>query len=450
VLAIAEDPVNRELLFVGTEFGLYFSLDAGGHWTQLKGGMPTISVRDLSIQKREGDLVAATFGRGFYILDDITPLRNSNASALQQKSTIFPVRDPLMYVQQTPLGGRRGHFGAGYYSADNPPYGAVVTYYLKEKFKTKKEQRQEREKAAAAPAKEGDVDNPKGKREQAQNPRNASVNYPSMDELRAEAEEEAPSVYLVVSDANGNPVRRVKATNETGMNRAAWDLRMPPAELHTPNPEEADFEEFFQAPQGPLVMPGEYSVALAARVDGKDQQLAGPVRFKVNALGTDQMNEQDRAALQQFQQKLARLDRALTGAIETGNDVGKHLTSIHESLRETSGNVAPLVAQADDLQNRLREIMRALRGDVALRRRQENTPASINDRVNQIEDEERLSTVRPTQTHIASYNIAAQQFSDQLSKLRQLVDVDLKKLQDAMEKAGAPWTPGHVPEWAPE
>jgi chromosome segregation ATPase len=197
-------------------------------------------------------------------------------------------------------------------------------------------------------------------------------------------------------------------------------------------------------------MPGDYSVALAARVDGKEQQLAGPVRFKVNALGADQMTEQDRAALEQFQQKLARLDRALTGAIETGNDVGKHLTSIHESLRDTPGNVSPLVAQADDLQNRLRDIMRALRGDVILRKRQENTPASINDRVNQIEDEERLSTVRPTQTHIASYNIGAQQFSEQLSKLRQLVDVDLKKLQDAMEKAGAPWTPGHVPEWTPE
>jgi hypothetical protein len=254
----------------------------------------------------------------------------------------------------------------------------------------------------------------------------------------------------VVSDANGNPVRRVKASNETGMNRAAWDLRMPPPELHTPTPEEAEFEDFFQASQGPLVMPGEYSVGLFARVDSKDESLAGPLRFRVNALGTDQMTDPDRAALEQFQQKLARLDRALTGAIETGNDVGKHLTSIHESLRDTTGNVGPLIAQADDLQNRLRDIMRALRGDVVLRRRQENTPASINDRVNQIEDEERFSTVRPTQTHVGSYQIAAQQFSEQLSKLRQLVDVDLKKLQDAMEKAGAPWTPGHLPDWTPE
>ena len=162
----------------------------------------------------------------------------------------------------------------------------------------------------------------------------------------------------------------------------------------------------------------------------------------------DGVNEQDRGALQQCQQKLAHLDRALTGAIQTGNDVDKRLTSVQQSLRDTPGDVSALVVRGDDLQSRLREIMRALRGDVVLRRRQDITPVAINDRVNQIEDEERFSTVRPTQTHIDSYNIAAQQFGEQLSKLRQLVDLDLKKLEDDMEKAGAPWTPGHVPQWS--
>jgi chromosome segregation ATPase len=194
-------------------------------------------------------------------------------------------------------------------------------------------------------------------------------------------------------------------------------------------------------------MPGEYSVSLEARVDGKTQQLAGPVRFRVNALGAEQMNEQDRAALEQFQQKVAKLDRALTGAIHVGNDINQRMGLIHQSLRDTQGDVSGLLARADDIQNRLRDIMRALRGDEVLQRRQENTPAAINDRINQIEGEERFSTMRPTQTHIDSYNVAAQQFADQLTKLHQLVDVDLRKLEDDMEKAGAPWTPGHVPEW---
>jgi len=446
VLAIAEDPVNPKLLFVGTEFGLFFSLDGGGHWTQLKGGMPTIAVRDLAVQKQANDLVAATFGRGFYILDDLTPLRHVSAQVLQQQGTLFPVRDALMYIEQRPVGGKHGHLGATYFEADNPPYGAVFTYYLKDKFKTKKEVRQEKEKAAS---KESGTQN-SDKSEQSQKGTPAAVNYPTMDELRAEAEEQPPAVYLVISDSSGMPVRRVSAANEAGLNRASWDLRYPPSEVHTPSPEEADFAEFFQPPTGPLVMPGEYSATLEARVNGKTQRLAGPEKFRVNALGTEGMNEQDRAALEAFQQKVAHLDRALTGAIQTGNDVEKRLTSIHQSLRDTPGDVSGLVSRADDLQARLRDIMRALRGDAILRRRQENTPAAINDRINQIEDEERFSTLRPTQTHIDSYNIAAQQFGDQLGKLRQLVDVDLKKLEDDMEKAGAPWTPGHVPEWTPK
>ena len=445
VLAIAEDPISPQLLFVGTEFGLFFTLDGGGHWTQLKGGLPTIAVRDLAIQKRENDLVVATFGRGFYVLDDLSALRGLSAQTLQQQGAMFPVRDALMYVEQRPIGGKHGDFGAMYYQADNPPYGAIFTYYLKDKFKTKKEIRQDQEKKAEQPKEAEGVNKKKGENDKQSPP---AINYPTMDQLRAEGEEPAPAVYLVVSDSTGTPVRRIPATNEAGMNRAAWDLRYPPSEVHTPTPQEAEFSDFFQPPTGPLAMPGDYSVTLESRVDGKTQQLAGPVKFRVNALGAEQMNEQDRASLQQFQQKVAHLDRALTGAIHVGNDLTQRMSLIHQSLRDTPRDVSGLDARADDIQNRLRDIMRALSGDEVLRRRQENTPAAINDRINQIEDEERFSTVRPTQTHVDSYNIAAQQFGDQLSKLRQLVDVDLKKLEDDMEKAGAPWTPGHVPEWS--
>jgi hypothetical protein len=352
-----------------------------------------------------------------------------------------------MYVEERPIGGKHGDFGAMYYEGDNPAYGAIFTYYLKDKFKTKKEIRQEQEKKA-----EQAKENPPDGKNKTENEKGSAptINYPTMDQLRAEAEEPAPAVYLVVADSSGTPIRRVAASNETGMNRASWDLRYPPSEVHTPTPQEAEFSDFFEPPTGPLAMPGEYSVTLESRVDGKTQQLAGPVRFRVNALGTEQMNDQDRAALEQFQQKVAHLDRALTGAIHVGTDLTQRMTLIHQSLRDTPGDVSGLVTRADDIETRLREIMRALRGDEVLRRRQENTPAAINDRINQIEGEERFSTARPTQTHIDTFNIAAQQFGDQLSKLRQLVDVDLKKLDDDMEKAGAPWTPGHVPEWNPQ
>ena len=131
MLAFAEDPVNPNLLFAGTEFGAFFSIDGGTKWIRLKGGLPTIAVRDIAIQARENDLVLATFGRGFYVLDNITPLRQLKSDTLQQAVVFFPAKDALMYIERHPLGGRHKAFqGDAFYAADNPPFGATFTYYL--------------------------------------------------------------------------------------------------------------------------------------------------------------------------------------------------------------------------------------------------------------------------------------------------------------------------------
>jgi hypothetical protein len=170
VWSIAEDHVNPNLLFAGTEFGVFFSIDGGQKWIQLKGGLPTIAVRDLNIQKRENDLVLGTFGRGIYILDNYTPLRLLKPEMLRQDAAVFPVKDALMYIQSQPLGGRGKSFqGEAFYTADNPPFGATVTWYLKDALKTRKERRQEAEREAER--------------------RNAPVGWPTRDQLRAEEEE---------------------------------------------------------------------------------------------------------------------------------------------------------------------------------------------------------------------------------------------------------------------
>src|SRR6202035_2634410 len=126
--------------------------------------------RDMVMQARESDLVIATFGRGFYVLDDISALRKTKAESLEQGAALFPVRDSLLYIERHPLGGpKKGYQGDAFYTAENPPYGAVFTAYLKEKLKTKKEKRQEAEKEAAK--------------------KNQTLPYPTNDQLRAEAEE---------------------------------------------------------------------------------------------------------------------------------------------------------------------------------------------------------------------------------------------------------------------
>jgi hypothetical protein len=427
VLAFAEDTVNSNLLFAGTETGAFFTIDGGAHWVRLKGGLPTISVRDMVIQAREGDLVIATFGRGFYVLDDITPLRQMKAGSTEQ-AAMFAVKDALLYVERHPLGEpKKGFQGDAFFTAENPPYGAVFTAYLKEKIKTKKEKRQDAEKEAAK--------------------KNQTLPYPSHDDLRAEAQEAKAELYFVVYDEGGTAVRRVEGSTDSGFQRAAWDLRYPAARVHEHAGDEADEDFPDSADLGPLVLAGSYSVRMFSKVDGTVSEVAGPVSFKVATEGSASMNAADRTAQEEFMRKVGRLYRAVYGAQQTAENVQSRLKTIREALRETPAAGKELGAVADGLEKRDREILTALRGDVEIARRNEAVPSSINDRVNSIMDGERFSLAKPTQSHLESYNIAASEFAEQLGKLHTLAD-DLSKLEKDMEAAGAPWTPGRVPEWS--
>ncbi|MGI9107875.1 MAG: VPS10 domain-containing protein [Pyrinomonadaceae bacterium] len=428
VLAVAEDHVNPNLLFAGTEFGVFFSPNGGGKWIQLKGNFPTISVHDLAIQKRENDLVIGTFGRGIYILDNYAPLRLVNADMLKQESALFPVKDALMYVQSQPLGGRGKSFqGETFYTAENPAFGATFTYYLKETIKTRKVRRQESEKEAEK--------------------RNAVVALPTGTDLRAEEEEEAPVIILTVTDAAGRVVRRLTGPVAAGMQRVSWDLRSPSPTLAAPAAPEAEADPFFEAPAGPLVMPGAYKVSLAKRVGGVLTPLAAPQAFNVVAEGQSSLSAADRTALLEFQQKVARLQRAVTGALETANSLKPRLASIRRALLDTPAAGDKLLDDASALDRRINDILRALRGDTALRARNQNTPPSISERVFQIVGDQRMSIARPTQTHINQYTAAAQEFEQTLAQLRTLVEADLAGLEKAMEAAGAPHTPGRIPVW---
>ncbi|HEY6359207.1 MAG TPA: hypothetical protein VIX35_13235, partial [Vicinamibacterales bacterium] len=175
VWALAQDEVDGDLLFAGTEFGLFFTVDGGGHWTQLKGGMPREQVRDLTIQRREHDVVMATFGRGFWILDDYTALRDVNDKTLGEMAHLFPLRDTYEF---TPWGlGQDGADGigpiGGNYTTPNPPVGAVLTY-------------------------------------------NVAANFPKDARLA-----------LSFADAAGRPVCRLDVSKDAGLRREVWDLRAP-------------------------------------------------------------------------------------------------------------------------------------------------------------------------------------------------------------------------------
>jgi len=426
VLAIAEDHVNSNLLFTGTEFGVWFSIDGGEKWIQLKGGMPTIAVRDLNIQKRENDLVVGTFGRGIYILDDYTPLRLLKPEMLRQEAAVFPIKDALMYIQSQPLGGRGKSFqGERYYTADNPPFGATVTWYLKDPIRTRRERRQEAERDASR--------------------RGGPVGWPTREQLRAEEEEDAPAIVITITDSSDRVVRRLTGPVSAGMQRLTWDLRYPPANLPAPPPPDADAD--FEPPSGPLVMPGTYKAIVSKRVDGVMTQLGQPQQFQVVVEGQESMSTTDRTALVEFQQKAVRLQRAVSGATQAANALRPRLTAIKRAIQETPSLPHSLYDTAMALEKRNNDLIRALSGDSEARRRNMITPPSISDRVGYAVNAQRMSTARPTITQLGQYEVAAHDFETVLALLRQLIEVDLARLEKQLEAAGAPWTPGRIPEW---
>ena len=428
VYTVAEDHMDPQLLFVGTEFGAYFTVDGGTRWVKLKGGMPTISVRDIAIQRRENDLVLGTFGRGVYILDDYTPLRAVSQDVLEQGPALFPVKDALRYIEANRLGGAsgKGSQGASFYAAPNPPFGAVFTYYRKDKLTTRKERRKEAEQRAE---KEGIV-----------------APYPTIDELRAEDEEQEPSVVLIVRDDSGEIVRRITGPREKGVHRVVWDLRYPsstPTDLRPP----ADRPPWWRPPAGPLALPGTYTVTLIQEVDGVITPLTGPESFQVVPLELATFAAEDRVEVIAFQKKVARLQRAVLGAVRAAGEAQTRIAHLRKAFLDTPAADPALLTEIETLQQRLNQLLVKLRGDPTLGKRQEPAPPSISGRVQQVVSSQWSTTSAPTQTQREAYRHAGVEFAEALAELRVLLEQDLAALEKKLEAAGAPWTPGRIPDW---
>jgi photosystem II stability/assembly factor-like uncharacterized protein len=422
---IAEDHVDPNLLFVGTEFGLFFSQDNGDEWLQLKGNFPTIAVRDLEIQRRETDLIVGTFGRGIYILDDYSPLRTASDSLSGKAAHLFGVKDPWLYVEGDLWDGReKGSMGAEFFTAPNPPFGAVFTYYLDDELQTRKAARRKAEIEAQKAGK----DTP----------------YPGWDTLRAEDREEAPSLLLIVKDADGNTVRQVAGDTEKGLHRTAWDLRLPPTEPITLEvPENRPYWE--SAPRGPLAVPGSYTVTLTKREGGKLIELAVPESFTVKSLPLSPETSDDPAAVQAFHRKAGELYRAVEGASAHVAELDNRIAHLKAALRDT-----PRATEADEqslraIAARLADIGVALNGDSTVSSRNEPVAWSVSRRAG-IVYQWLLDTRSPVPAmYEASYNIAATEFAAVAADLKATVR-DLDALESRLESLGAPWTPGRLPD----
>jgi photosystem II stability/assembly factor-like uncharacterized protein len=421
---IIEDHVDPNLLFVGTEFGLFFSNNGGESWNKLT-SLPTIAVRDLEIQRREGDLVVGTFGRGIYILDDYSPLRSSE-STLAAGPSLFGVRDPWLYIPDSRRGwGGKGDWGVGRYTADNPPYGAVFAYYLPEDLQSMKDKRRKAEKTRA---KEGG-DNP----------------YPSWDQLRREDREEAPSITLTVRDASGNVLQRLDAPAGKGFHRIAWNMRYPapdPVDL-TP---ETEFAPWMSPPQGPMALPGKYTVTVSRRVEGKLVEIASAQSFTLKPLYEGGLVTDDRQALLDFEMQSNDLYRAVMGANKARGEIQDRIDHLMKAVSDTPSSNEAQAQSLRALNIRMQDLKVRFSGDSTISGRAEAVPMSITGRINRVVGGHWDSQSAVTGNYRDSYAIADMQFREALVELKGIA-TDLAKVEAELQAEGAPWTPGRIPNW---
>lgn len=422
VNTIAEDPVNKNLLFVGTEWGVYFTIDGGEKWIQLKSGIPNIKVPDIVIQEREKDLIVATFGRGFYIIDDYSPLREISKELLEKDAHLFPIKDALIYVQS---GGKYGQ-GESYFKAPNPEFGAVFTYYLKDVPKTLKVERKEREKELF---KKGEP-----------------IPQPSYEELKKEEDEKAPYLIFSITDASGSEVKKITAAASAGINRSVWDLRYDGFNPITAK--DNKFDPTVKPTSSLLVMPGKYKVSVSMVVRGEEKKLFEPVEFNVVPLNNTTLPASNREELVAFQRKSLELAKKIVGARRQTEELIKTFENIKQTINNTPNGSFELFNKVSAAAAELDKINFKFKGQPAKASTEEIPPAEVplNWRLSTLISPHYSSTSNITNNQKVAFEILSEELPGIVNMLKRITNIELKSIEAELEKISAPWTPGRIPE----
>lgn len=424
---IGVDEVNPDLLFVGTQSGVYFSNTPKPEWIKLGGGMPTSAqVMDLTIQRDEHDLVVSTYGRGVFILDDYTPLRTLNAAAIEQPAALLPCNDAAMFVQADPLGfPGLGFQGASFYSAPNPEVGATITYWVKDDWKSLKKKRIAEEK----------------KLQEA----NKHVPYPTLEQLKKEADEEEPSLLFVIADADGRVIRKYKKSLKAGLHRFTWDFRTArygPIEL-TPPSETAPWDE---PEKGWMVTPGTYTVTMYKNEGRKLTAVGAPQAVKCVPLNAASIPAAEQVALRAFNEKAGALSRAISAADAHRSQLSDVLPYLEAAVMSLPTPGEDMLAELAAMKATLKQIDEALNGDKLLPKFEGQGRMSLKGRTDLIIGSLWSTTAGPTGTYERAYTEARASFGKVLADLRAAHE-RVQAFEARLEQAGAPYTPGRMPVW---
>ena len=422
VWRIVQDHVVSELMFIGTEFGIYTTIDGGDNWIKLKGNVPTISFRDLAIQRRENDLVGASFGRSFFVLDDYSALRYINPEQLKEEATLFPPRDAWWYIPRpsTTFGGK-GSQGASYYIAPNPPFGAVFTYYLSEDYITKKASRQKSEKELKKEKK--------------------NIPFPGWEEVESERREEASVILLTIKDSLGNVIRRLEGPTGKGFHRVAWDLRKPSARAITIHD-----KSVFNTPSANgsyLILPGEYSVSMSKKVNGEIIELSKPVTFRVKRMKKGSLAGSSPEKTVAFWNDVDNMNMATSALGISINNAMLKVAGMKKALASINISPGNLDKEIYSTNQKLIDIDQKLYGNKSKHEIGEKINPTIMSRLNAASMGVQNSTYGPTPTHIKSLDIAKNEFNEIVLELEVIIDQDIPILEKQLIEAGAPWMEGN-------
>ncbi|NRB64976.1 MAG: glycosyl hydrolase, partial [Saprospiraceae bacterium] len=406
---IAEDHISKDLLFVGTEFGVFFSPTGGSDWKQLKAGVPTIAVRDMAIHPRENDLVLGTFGRGFYVLDDYSSLRTINET-IEKEGTLMSIRDPWLYIQNQPLGQRGNSFqGHSYYRGDNLGPVALITYYLKEAPTTLETKRKKGDKTARKEGEPGIM--------------------PSYEALKAERTEVKPYLQFTFTDAGGNTVRKIRRTASPGLQRFEWDMRY--ASMNPVQPG--------RTPSGPLVAPGQYMISMHMHHNGVTTTLGEPVSFSIHALDNTVLPASDRQEKTVFQRDVAMTNQKISTLNQRINDLQEQLRHVETAIWQAEVDQEPLMNAYQSLLDSVTAISHSLNGDPIARALEIEQEPSVRRRMGSLNYQQSGSTASPTDMHREQLLIIKKQMVPIQSQMDQLLTQQWPELVKLLKDARAPY-----------
>lgn len=418
VWRVVQDHVDPNLLFAATEFGIYFTNNGGGEWTKLNNGLPTISFRDITIQRREEDLVAASFGRGFYILDDYSALRSLDQKTLAKEAHLFPVKDALIFSPKSIEGGQ----GVASYAGQNPAQGASFTYYVKDNFETLQSQRKKAEKKL----------NKEGK----------DVPFPGWDALEKEGQEEPAMLVFTIKDKAGDIVNILEQKPRKGVNRMNWNMRHM-SKNGISIPQGGQSRGGFGRRRGGggfPAQPGEYSVSMSKKVDGQLIDLGEKASFSIAPLRKPALQGMATEDVIAFKKDFEAFQQDVTASSTTLRAAGNKLRALKTASTRVDRDLASLSKMIYEANLQYQALDKKLNGDKIKAEIGEKYAAS--PRSSMFAGYRALSSsYGPTKSQIATVNGAKGQLNSIKYEIIEF-QKQLEKIQQALISAGSPWIEG--------